>query len=340
MNIVVDESLILYKGRLLFRQYIASKRARYGIKLYILCESSSGYVYSLRVYTGKDSTLNPVGCPPTLGVTGKIVWELVQPLLHKGYNLYVDNFYTGVELFSELYKAGTVACGTVRCNRKGFPQELVCKKLHKSQSTALRSNELLAVKFLDRRDVYVLTRIHDESTSPITVWGQMAEVHKPICVLDFNKYLGGVDKNDQVLQPYNACRKTCTWYKKLFTHLIKMATYNAYVVYHQTTTGRLMTFLDFQLSVIESLTAVTEEAAASTSYVLEDVARLQERHFADRIPKTPKKDRPCSRCKVCLKHGKRQESRYYCPQCPSQPGLCIPTCFTLYHTKAKFWEID
>ena len=35
----VDESLVLFKGRLLFKQYIKTKRARFCIKLYQLCTS-------------------------------------------------------------------------------------------------------------------------------------------------------------------------------------------------------------------------------------------------------------------------------------------------------------
>ncbi|KAJ1154739.1 hypothetical protein NDU88_007482, partial [Pleurodeles waltl] len=72
-EISVDESLVLFKGRLVFRQYIPSKRARYGIKLYMLSESSTGYVYNFRVYTGRDSNIDPPGCPPTFGVSEKIV---------------------------------------------------------------------------------------------------------------------------------------------------------------------------------------------------------------------------------------------------------------------------
>lgn len=48
-----DESLMLYKGRLHFRQYIASKKARYGIKFYELT-TSDGYVLNIIMYTGKD----------------------------------------------------------------------------------------------------------------------------------------------------------------------------------------------------------------------------------------------------------------------------------------------
>lgn len=34
-------------------------------------------------------------------------------------------------------------------------------------------------------------------------WDKLAEVHKPTCILDY-KYMVGVDKNYQILQPYNA----------------------------------------------------------------------------------------------------------------------------------------
>lgn len=42
-NIALDESLLLWKGRLSIRQYIPLKAARFGIKSFELCESSTGY---------------------------------------------------------------------------------------------------------------------------------------------------------------------------------------------------------------------------------------------------------------------------------------------------------
>jgi hypothetical protein len=51
-NICVDESLLLWKGRLGWIQYIPSKRSRFGMKIYKLCESSTGYVWNFIVYNG------------------------------------------------------------------------------------------------------------------------------------------------------------------------------------------------------------------------------------------------------------------------------------------------
>jgi hypothetical protein len=64
-NIAIDESLLLWKGRLVFRQYIPLKPARFGIKIYLLCESSSGCTFRFRVYTGReDPTFDLVNFVP------------------------------------------------------------------------------------------------------------------------------------------------------------------------------------------------------------------------------------------------------------------------------------
>ncbi|KAG8236482.1 hypothetical protein J437_LFUL016630 [Ladona fulva] len=57
-DVTVDESLLLYKGGLGLRQYIPHKRARFGIKTFVLCESSTGYIWSKIAYTGKGTALD------------------------------------------------------------------------------------------------------------------------------------------------------------------------------------------------------------------------------------------------------------------------------------------
>ena len=41
-NLAIDEQNVLWRGRLLFRQYLPGKRHKYGIKLYLICESGTG----------------------------------------------------------------------------------------------------------------------------------------------------------------------------------------------------------------------------------------------------------------------------------------------------------
>ncbi|PAA77926.1 hypothetical protein BOX15_Mlig022128g1 [Macrostomum lignano] len=50
-SIAVDEALVLYRGRLLFKQYMPYKRAKFGIKLYCFAESSTGYNWNCRIHS-------------------------------------------------------------------------------------------------------------------------------------------------------------------------------------------------------------------------------------------------------------------------------------------------
>ena len=53
-NISVDESLTLWKGRLSIKTYLPLKTAKFDIKSYEICESSTGYLWQFVIYT--DST--------------------------------------------------------------------------------------------------------------------------------------------------------------------------------------------------------------------------------------------------------------------------------------------
>ena len=53
-HIAIDEELLLWKGRLGFKQYIPNKRARFGIKTFSVCEVS-GYLWNSFVYVGKNA---------------------------------------------------------------------------------------------------------------------------------------------------------------------------------------------------------------------------------------------------------------------------------------------
>ena len=61
-HITVDESLVLYKGRWLFKQYIKTKRDRFGIKFYELA-SSDGTLLDFIIYQGniQETLIHPPG---------------------------------------------------------------------------------------------------------------------------------------------------------------------------------------------------------------------------------------------------------------------------------------
>ena len=72
---------------------------------------------SLPCFIGKNRDNNP-----EKGLSHNVVTTLVAGLEGKGYHIYMDNFYSSPELFSDLQHNGFEACGTVRINRVGIPK--------------------------------------------------------------------------------------------------------------------------------------------------------------------------------------------------------------------------
>ena len=81
-NLAVDNTLIKFKGRVHFRQFIPFKPCRFGMKCFTLTESSSGYGLVFKVYTGKENSV----VQTVLG--RRAVMTLMESFLDKGYVLY------------------------------------------------------------------------------------------------------------------------------------------------------------------------------------------------------------------------------------------------------------
>ena len=94
-----------------------------------------------------------------------VVLNLTEPYAHKGYRLFVDNWYTSVPLFLELERRGILACGTVRSNRKFLPKEIVdqqneqVKRLKRGDSLFRQSGNLVCCTWKDKKPVHLLSTI-------------------------------------------------------------------------------------------------------------------------------------------------------------------------------------
>lgn len=56
-NLVINESLVLWKGKLSFKQFIRTKRHRFGIKFFILCDVEGDYILDFIKCTAKTTRL-------------------------------------------------------------------------------------------------------------------------------------------------------------------------------------------------------------------------------------------------------------------------------------------
>jgi len=51
-EVSVDETMIGFKGRLDFIQYMPKKPTKWGLKAFVLADAHTGYVYNWHLYTG------------------------------------------------------------------------------------------------------------------------------------------------------------------------------------------------------------------------------------------------------------------------------------------------
>ncbi|KAG5886405.1 hypothetical protein JTB14_030764 [Gonioctena quinquepunctata] len=155
-EMVIDESMIQWRGRLKFRQYIPTKIHKYGVKLFKLC-SPSGYTWKCQIYTGRTEEQRPAG----LGIGETVVLALTEGLLDEGRTLYTDNFYTSCPLAKILLTKSTHLVGTLRRPRKHLPKDVKTKKLKKHEYIGQETNDGIVVsKWKDARDVPMLSTLH------------------------------------------------------------------------------------------------------------------------------------------------------------------------------------
>lgn len=313
-HLAIDEAMILWRGRLIFRQYIPNKRHKYGIKLYELT-THDGFILNIIIYVGKG----------TLEIDGEshsfsVVKQLIRDYLGKGHVLYVDNFYSSVALAEYLLSEKTGIVGTLRENRKGNPKKFLKTKLKKGEAVWKRKGSVVVTKWKDKRDVRMMSTRHKHQM--VETRPRRGEVKlKPQCVLDYNQHMSGIDRADQMMSYYSSPRKTIRWYRKIFFHLVDVCIWNAYYLYKKRTNTK-KTLLDFRDEIIKDLIKAKPLQANSIP------VNFQGHHFPEAIPGEKKNSK---RCRFCSKGNVRRRSRYHCPSCPDLPGLCIDPCFKNWH---------
>lgn len=339
-DLCVDESIMPFKGYLSIKQFIPNKRNRFGIKLFMLCDVKTRYIIDFIIYCGARTEI--IVDPDNLGVTGGVVTTLLQDLMQANRRVYMDNWYSSPKLYKYLYDRKTYACGTVMLNRMRKANIGQFKTLKKGEIDVKYSKPLIAIKYKDKRDIYMISTFHDATFGPTNKYCRDTGLPKmkPEIIIDYNKKKGIVDNTDMMLHSIQCMRKNKMWQKKLGIHLIDLCMLNAHVVY-QIVQGTKKSLAEFQLCVIRQLIEKyklqeLEYSIATTSRSVHCL-RLSAFHLADHMPEYTegKKSRVCFVCQhTTLRKRCRKESRFMCKVCGVT--LCINPCFKIYHKCKEF----
>ena len=165
--------------------------------------------------------------------------------------MWIDNFFSSPELARKLKIEHSSDCvGTLKLNGKNVPKE-VKDKLEKGEIIARHSGPVTVLKWRDKRDVTMVSTYHNADTQRVSNKGK--ETEEPLCVIDYNHNMGGVDLKDQLLRVYMVEKKKITkWYLRRFKRLLNFAVLSSLVIYRQVT-GRNIEQLSYRIQLVEGL---------------------------------------------------------------------------------------
>ena len=196
----IDEAMVAFKGRSSMKQYLPMKPVKCGFKVWVRSDSHNGYVCELECYMGRK------GDKTEVGLGGSVVTWLTRDLVGKSYHIFMDSFFSSVSLYHRLLLENIYCTGTVRANRRNFPPDLkdaAKRGLAKRGDMTVRQDGNVSVcVWQDTRPVTFMSSGHNpDHTKSIPrrrVDGSIMNVECPISIVDYNKYMGGVDRGDQL----------------------------------------------------------------------------------------------------------------------------------------------
>lgn len=334
----IDESLLLWKGRLSWLQCIRTKAARFGIKSYDLCEAETGYLLKMIIYTGKrqDAEQDLHGFT---NATAKVVLRLSDGYLDKGHCLYMDNYYNSVGLARFLKQRRTDVVGTLNRRRIETPPQiknLNDRCLQRGKMAAAHCGDVTVLAWKDVKLVSMISTFHKNDMTP----GRRAnlEYDKPLVVHNYNKYMGGVDLKDQKISMYLLERKRgLKWYVKVFRRLLNCSILNSYLIYKSNERGRKINHRQFRYALAEALFLERTHPQRVRPAAILHHDRYNGDHFPahlemeDNVRPNKRSNRHVRRaCVQCKANNKRTEVNIVCTGC--NVFLCVGQCWRQYHT--------
>ncbi len=345
-NLSLDESLIRAFGRIKFKVRIITKAARYGIKLYVLTDAETAFVLKVIIYTGAQ----------TYGTTDEEVSKTVHVVRNLAENyrgtyrtIYIDRFYTSLDLMKEMDKLNLFVTGTVMANR--IPKELKINKTSTEFKSMIRGDykkhrysyvddlgiqrHYGLVAWKDSNMVYLLSSNHD-TNSVDQCYRRSSEgrimVNRPSVIGKYNCNMGGVDLADmRRLHCNSTLMGQNRWWLKLFFYNLDVATSNALILYNLATNSK-MTIVEFKMKLIMGFVGKQ----------IENIGR-NPTSFAHRMEKVKNRYR-CVYCAM-LQDNKNRRTIHVCsaegchlPLCTTGHGRTNRNCFEIVHADDNLLE--
>lgn len=225
-HLTIDEELVAFRGRCAFRQYIPSKPAKYGLKIYALVDAKTFYTMHLEIYCGKQPDDSPYAMS---NKPFHVVDRLVKCVSGTGRNITMDNFFMSYETTEHLLKNHKLtAVGTLRSNKTCLPLQFKARREEKSSVFGFQK-DITIVTYIPkpRKYVHMMSSLHhDDELDP-----ESGDQRKPAIITFYNSTKSGVDVVDKLARTYDVSRNSKRWPLTVFFSMLNHAGINAFVVH-------------------------------------------------------------------------------------------------------------
>ncbi|KAK3892961.1 hypothetical protein Pcinc_003140 [Petrolisthes cinctipes] len=356
----IDEQIVPFKGRSGLKQYNQKKPNKWGYKIFVLCDTN-GFVYNFDIYSGK---IEPAPNEPDLGASSNVVLRLASIVqVNMSHLLFFDNWFSSLRLVIELHKKGIYTLGTVRQNRLKGCRLIDDKRLktlgrgtYEEKCATVEGVEVVVLKWCDTKCVtFISTHAGGDPPGIVERWSkkdkELVEVSCPNIVLEYNKFMGGVDLLDGLVAYYRTKLRSKKYYMRFFFHFLDMVTVNGWLLYRrdgnslEISSKKLMDGLAFRSEVAEGLIKCkkdfTRKRVRKRSSEVEKNIIAKKRN--GRVAPTPTKDirmdsvghwgLPSDRQR-CKFPGCKSKATITCAKC--KVHLCLnkkSNCFLSFHTQ-------
>ena len=285
----IDESMVAFRGRCQYKQFMPDKPIKRGIKIYCRCDARTGYLHQFEVYLGKNAKVPSSGN----GVYFDVVDRLTRDIRGKNYQIYFDNLYTSIPLLVHLYNNKLYATGTIRKNsslleksiqnfgEKDVGEQNLARGTYRIRQSKTLPN-LTCVGWKDTKALRLASTMAQptgvEPRCTRRVGATTTVVTIPDAAEKYNFRMGGVDLFDKLKGSYAVGRASKRVWKYLFWFLFQSCIVNAYILY---TLGNARAHkkkrykqLDFRHELITSLIGNFSNRRRARSQAVQSPARL------------------------------------------------------------------
>jgi len=266
-SVSVDEQMKRFKGRSKETHRMKNKPIKEGYKFYAVCCAQTGYVFNCI----------PDGRGQREGTIGDTVKALLESLPQRGNLQYVcgmDNLFTTRQVMTESRSLGVGVVGTARARRGWPPKEIKQVSDERFNTFYLLKDQAnyLIGRWVDNNIVTMVSTLHTGREEilrfrrrPRTtttnrhhinrVWGDQSikEINIPKVIDDYNHWMLGVDKSDQLIAYYRPDLRCRRVWMPIMLHCFDVMRVNAFIVAKENNNGKPLLHKEFIEDWIESL---------------------------------------------------------------------------------------